>query len=126
MLRPLRRASFTPNRRNKPKNLKNTKAAIIQVTIESEMKQKGKDLVIHYLIVPYRLIKLSVLLQELHTLGPNYSMMALAMQDLDQQLHIMTLYEVSTQQYDVMVGWKKNTFHLDIYLVNDIIFKHFV
>lgn len=101
MLRPLRRASFTPNRRNNPKNLKNTKAAIIQVTTESEMKQKGKDLVIH---LPYRLIKLPVLLQELHTLGPNYSMMALAMQDLDQQLHIMTLYEVSTQQYDVMVG----------------------
>lgn len=66
-------------------NLKNTKAAIIQVTFQSEMKEKGKDLVIHWLTVPYRLIKLPVLLQELHTLGPNNSMMALAMQDLDQQ-----------------------------------------
>lgn len=60
--------------------------------------------------MPYRLIKLPVLLQELHTLGPNYSMMALAMQDLDQQLHIMSLYEVSTQQYDVMVGWGEKYF----------------
>lgn len=90
------------------------------------MKQKGKDLVIHWLIVPYRLIKLPVLLQELHTLGPNNSMMALAMQDLDQQLHIMSLYQVSTHQYDVMLGWEKKTFNLFKYLVDDIISRHFV
>lgn len=115
-----------PNIKNNTKSLNNSKAAIIQVTSDRETKQKENHLVIHCLIVPYRLVKFPVLLQELHTLGPNYSMVALAMQDLDQQLHIMSLYEVSTQQYDVMIGWERKTFHLYKYLVDDIIFKHFV
>lgn len=108
------------------KSLNTTKAAIIQVTSDRETKQKENHFVIHCRIVPYRLIKLSVLLQELHTLGPNCSMVALAMQDLDQQLHILRLYEVSTQQYDVLIGWGRKTFNFYKYLVDDIIFKHFV
>lgn len=56
------------------------------------MKQIWKHLGIHKL-KPYLLIKLPVLLQEVHAFGPDDSMMALGMQYLDQQ----SSYDVTTQ-----------------------------
>lgn len=49
------------------------------------MKQIWKHLELHEVIMPYLLIKLPVLLQEVHAFGPDDSMMVLGVQYLDQQ-----------------------------------------